>query len=497
MPLFGKPNIEKMKQKRDLKGLYKSLKDKAVRHSAAKALGEIGDAQATELLIKALQDKKSKCADVAKTLGEIGDAKAVKPLIEALNDANALIMATNESIDRRTKALKPLIENLGDANALVIATAQSLGRIGDARAVKPLKKALLDILDPKLMVVICEALGEIGWVENRDEASVKYWLVKDKVNECFEIGHANVEPLVKTIKYTSGSMRKQLVKILIKIGDKRSAELLREELMDAMIDKRANNNSKSSLVYSLGEIGDAKAVEPLIEALNDTSFKIRNAATISLGRIGDARAVEPLIAALDKFSGWARAAKALGEIGDAKAVEPIVNSLLKPHVNSEGDYMICARSLIKIGDPRTFYLLEKVLLDEKSNPHSHVAFVLGEIGDPRAIEPLTRSLIRCQDLYAKTYVLRAIEKIRQRMKLASVLSKKRLKSGSLHLDMIMSSLFNKNGYLSRKISNRQKGSFDITKRKLVYELRPEDILDLVRVSKDVAEEYIDVLKLCV
>ena len=48
----------------------------------------------------------------------------------------------------------------------------------------------------------------------------------------------------------------------------------------------------------MGEIGDARAVEPLIAALKHNDTGIRQDAARALGRIGDARAVEPLIAAL-------------------------------------------------------------------------------------------------------------------------------------------------------------------------------------------------------
>ena len=57
MPLFGPPNVDKLKAKRDVKGLSRALsyqKDDEVRRRAAKALGEIGDAQAVEPLTAAL-----------------------------------------------------------------------------------------------------------------------------------------------------------------------------------------------------------------------------------------------------------------------------------------------------------------------------------------------------------------------------------------------------------------------------------------------------------
>jgi len=63
------------------------------------------------------------------------------------------------------------------------------------------------------------------------------------------------------------------------------------------------------------EIGEA-AVEPLIVALKDEKWWVREMAAIALGRIGDKRAIEPLIQALQDRDRDVRkqAAIALGRI---------------------------------------------------------------------------------------------------------------------------------------------------------------------------------------
>ncbi len=52
----GKPNVEKMENKKDVKGLTKALKHKdwSIRAAAAKALGNLGDAKTVERLIHAM-----------------------------------------------------------------------------------------------------------------------------------------------------------------------------------------------------------------------------------------------------------------------------------------------------------------------------------------------------------------------------------------------------------------------------------------------------------
>ena len=91
MFLFGPPNVEKMKARRDVNGLIKALgykKDEYVRWYTARALGEIKDPRAVEPLIAALKDTdKDVRQAAAEALGKIGDPRAVEPLIAALKDA--------------------------------------------------------------------------------------------------------------------------------------------------------------------------------------------------------------------------------------------------------------------------------------------------------------------------------------------------------------------------------------------------------------------------
>ena len=83
--------------------------------------------------------------------------------------------------------------------------------------------------------------------------------------------------------------------------------------------------------YTLGELGDKRAIKLLIEALiTADDADIRLNAAYSLGKSGDKRAIKPLIEVLSKDK-EARvrfaAAKSLGLIGDEKTIEPLKNAL--------------------------------------------------------------------------------------------------------------------------------------------------------------------------
>ncbi len=77
----------------------------------------------------------------------------------------------------------------------------------------------------------------------------------------------------------------------------------------------------------LGQIRDARAIEPLLATLKETQlWSLARAAAQALGQIGDVRAVEPLVGAL-KGQDWQLrlvAAQALGQIGDAHSVRSLV-----------------------------------------------------------------------------------------------------------------------------------------------------------------------------
>jgi HEAT repeat protein len=132
-------------------------------------------------------------------------------------------------------------------------------------------------------------------------------------------------------------------------------------------------------------------IEGLIKALGyEKDSDVRRKAANALGKIGDSRAVEPLIRALndsDRDVRW-HAAKALGKIGDSRAVEPLIRAL-----NNENPYVRygAATSLTKIGE-LAFEPLINALNESDSQVRAYSAKALGEIGDNRAAGPLTKAL---------------------------------------------------------------------------------------------------------
>jgi HEAT repeat protein len=93
-----------------------------------------------------------------------------------------------------------------------------------------------------------------------------------------------------------------------------------EPLITAMQDEQYPVRQVSAL--ALGEIGDPSAVECLAEALQDENHAVRQASAVALGKIGDTSSVEPLLQAIGDENEIVRRAviNALGMIGDAVAI---------------------------------------------------------------------------------------------------------------------------------------------------------------------------------
>ncbi len=89
-----------------------------------------------------------------------------------------------------------------------------------------------------------------------------------------------------------------------------------------------NKEKRRSAVMKLGMTGGDQAVRALMRTVQNDheDLIVRGRAALMLGKIGDSRAVDPLIRALDApgYQTPLYAAQALGKIGDPRAIEPLL-----------------------------------------------------------------------------------------------------------------------------------------------------------------------------
>lgn len=199
MPLFGPPNVERLKAKKDIQGLADALayqKDARLRNDAARALGELADARAVEPLFLALSDADAPVRDsagqalmrvglpaasrlvatlrnprsplrvaAARLLGGIGGSEAMQALLEAADDPDWHVReAATEALGsfRDAKAIKALLVGLKDLDWNVCAAAaRALGRLKEASAVIRLVETLKHA-HPEVRQATREALAKMG-----------------------------------------------------------------------------------------------------------------------------------------------------------------------------------------------------------------------------------------------------------------------------------------------------------------------------------------------
>jgi HEAT repeat protein len=148
-------------------------------------------------------------------------------------------------------------------------------------------------------------------------------------------------------------------------------------------------NENTPLEDTSNESLNNLSLEKLITSLKDNNWGIRMNAAKTLVEIGEP-AVENLINSLEDNDWQVRwyAAEILGEIGDVRGIKPLIKLL---NDNNNGVQSNSSIALIKIGKPCVDILIDN-LNSKEWQIREHITEILGEIGDVRSIEPLTKSL---------------------------------------------------------------------------------------------------------
>jgi HEAT repeat protein len=149
-------------------------------------------------------------------------------------------------------------------------------------------------------------------------------------------------------------------RILGKIGDKRAVPPLIEWLKDKSLDYQA--------AIILGQLGDARAVPALKELLANGDEWQRLWSAYGLAKIGDPAGVPALMVFLtDKNPQWTNrrhAIRALEEVGDKRAVQALISALQDPSPDIRN---AAADALGSIGDPSAIGALEALSGDTDTN----------------------------------------------------------------------------------------------------------------------------------
>lgn len=436
-----KPNINKLKQRKDFAGLIRATEydsDDQIRRQAIETLGKLCSRYPEKLsedvlfaIFNACRDENSGIrAQAVYALGEIGDLRGLEYIIRATDDTEkgvrvyavrALGKIGNE---RARKILLTMLNtNKHDVQKQVI---QVLGDLSEQRAVQPLlqlferadgstQRLIMDVLanfdSPETIEYLVEllksdynsrryavlALERLGWSPETLGEKINYLIARGEWDVLKNIGMPALGPLIDTFQYNDKS-NKEVTELIYSMG---TAAVDRFILSTEERDNQFRENAFSALAQ-MGNI----ALKRLEIALQSDDFFIRNFAANALKKFGP-RAVPIVLPHLKNPDGQIRVlASQILEAND-----------WEPKTDIEKTYFLIAKGawerLAKIGKPTTKHLLYALKnFDEKTN----VIKTLVKIGDERAIDTFISLLDDKEHAYIARSALisfgnKAIEKV--------------------------------------------------------------------------------------
>ncbi len=449
--------LGEIKDPKSIEPLIESLNDPSysVRMTTSQALGNIKDLRVVEPLIETLKDPDYYVrSNAAYALGEIKDPKSIAPLIATLNDPNYNMRTDAIKTLRKIGAasVEPLIEDMKNADSKTRHTSIFLLKeIGDPRAIRPLlslqydsdKEIRSNALEALISItsvyheelieelkdsnhnhrdVTANLLKKLQWIANNDEEEAYYFMSLNNFEECIKIGKPAVIPLITALEGTGDYTRKKAAESLGELGDERAIVPLLKSLQDSDPNHRyvcsnvlkdlnwTPKNEEEAAYYHMSQnnfercvtIG-APATIPLIIALEGTGDYTRKKAAEILGMIGDERAIHPLLESLKDSDHQHRniCANALKKLN------------WKPKTTKEDAYYQMSQNnfenCVKLGSESITPLIT-ALEGTGDYTRKKAAESLGIIGDPQAINPLTKSL-KEKDKSLQLVAFNALEQI--------------------------------------------------------------------------------------
>jgi HEAT repeat protein len=245
----------------------------SIHQEAIYALGEIEDPRAVDTLLDKLADKEIGYS-AATSLGRIKGEYVFGKLIKLLDSKDPTIR-TNAVVVyefiQDPAAVPILIKMLNDQDPEVRReTATALGHFKEPEDIVQTEQPLINTLEDSNVEVQAAAAGSLGRIESKK----------------------SIPLLAKLIQSNDSILCEAAIHALGRSKDPEATN----SLITALQDK--NSRVKVDIVYSLIEMGDIQ-VDPFSSLLGDENYRVRQGAAIGLGKLGDRKAVEPLLKALE------------------------------------------------------------------------------------------------------------------------------------------------------------------------------------------------------
>ncbi len=234
------------------------------------------------------------CATSISSFAAVSPSRSLKPSLSwqpsnSPSDRVLQILAMgnlHELVAMGPEGIGHLLETLrnGTPNKQ-FAAVKALGQTNDQRV----RQSMLEALGKKTPAVRMAALGVLENMADpetfqqvepllRDEAPSVRAAAVDAVTLCG--GRRAVPSLVKCLKDPSWEVRQASAKALAALGETSAVEGLVQIIQDP-----DHADVRESVIVALGELGDPRAIQPLVLALLDTENTVRNAASSALYKI--------------------------------------------------------------------------------------------------------------------------------------------------------------------------------------------------------------------
>lgn len=401
-----------------------------IRANAALALGKMKSHSSTPYLLELLRDENAAVrACACQALGQIGDKVSIEPLALMIQD----------NVEKVQEQAVEAIVLFG--KQAVVPLLNALSRERDKFAQRAFLRCLGRIGDPKSMPALISYLRS------------SYFIVRQSaVSALVRLGPLAIRHLLATLSFNTSDIEKlkrdacdkehpelqmRAIKALGGLEEHRAVPLLKDIVEQGLPDAQEAASQalfqigcaawgRCCALLVLGEIADASFVPKILPSLKDNSENVRFEAVRALGKLGGPTAVRHLVriarkdcaafirreairrlraiglgdpsvleAGLHGLKDASRevrvqSARLLGNFQDRRSILPLLKAMADAHW---GVRESAEMALLNFGRDAVDPLTE-ALKSPSWTTRFRVARLLGEIGDPRAVASLRKTLAR-------------------------------------------------------------------------------------------------------
>lgn len=244
------------------------------------------------LLVVACQNQRTLDLDTLAGQARGGDVSAGRELVKLFATATPEVndRVYQIVIESGDAVVEPLLENVASEN--IEQRERVIAALGSLK-VQQAVPAIIEVLDDptlKRRYVAAMALGEIG---HPDGIPALIRALDDEVHQVrryatrslIKLNQTAVDALISSLGTTSDRVDAGVIRALGDIGDRRALEPLLEQVSGPV---------RSEAFLALGKLRDPRAEQALIKGLSDTDWQVRMNAAMALGPVGSISSEEPL-----------------------------------------------------------------------------------------------------------------------------------------------------------------------------------------------------------